>query len=162
MNGANLIHQLRARGFALEATGDRLMVAPSSRLTDADRDAIRCNKPELLALLSAPTCADCGQPLESDAAPGWRHSWCPAGCSDAWEALGGQTLGASGAPLFGGRLSLFDACYRDADTDDEGRYVLAERAAVYEFDGGLSRAEAEERAAREWLERCAPAGEWTN
>lgn len=36
-----------------------------------------------------------------------------------------------------------------AGLDAEARYQVEERAAIHEFDGGLSRVEAEKRAARE-------------
>lgn len=52
MTAENIIADLQARGFTLQPNGERLTVAPSSRLTDADRLTIREHKAELLALLS--------------------------------------------------------------------------------------------------------------
>ncbi len=43
---------LRERGFTVAADGDRLLIAPASRLTDADRAIIRDHKPSLLAILA--------------------------------------------------------------------------------------------------------------
>lgn len=48
---AELLAHLRARGLSLVAVGDRLDVSPTGELTDADRAAIRANKPALLSLL---------------------------------------------------------------------------------------------------------------
>jgi hypothetical protein len=53
MDAARLFADLRAAGFDLTADGDRLIVWPASRLTQAQRHAIRENKPGLLACLWA-------------------------------------------------------------------------------------------------------------
>lgn len=45
---------------------------------------------------------------------------------------------------------LFKSMYVPADEDT--RYELDERAAIHEFDGWLSRDEAEQRTAEEWIE----------
>jgi DNA polymerase bacteriophage-type len=50
---ASLLTDLLSRGFTLTAEPDgRLGVAPASRLTDVDRQAIKANKPALLAALA--------------------------------------------------------------------------------------------------------------
>ena len=60
MGAPALLQQLRNSGFDLDVAGDRLLVTPASRLTDADRADIRNFKVELLAMLT-------GQPpLTSD------------------------------------------------------------------------------------------------
>ena len=43
--------------------------------------------------------------------------------------------------------------YREAFTksDEEDKYILEERAAIMEFDGGLSRIEAEIQSVKSWL-----------
>ena len=46
-----LLDTLAARGVRLLLDGDGLVVKPASKLTDADRQAIRNHKPELLRLL---------------------------------------------------------------------------------------------------------------
>jgi TubC N-terminal docking domain len=52
MGAPDLLQHLRAAGFALSlADGDGIRVAPSAALTNAQRQAIRDHKPELLALL---------------------------------------------------------------------------------------------------------------
>lgn len=86
MNPHALLHRLREAGFRLDVAGEKLLVQPASRLTDADRADIRLHVVGLV------------QALEAD------HEW------------------------------------------------FEERAAVMEFDGGLTRVEAE-AAARELLAR---------
>jgi hypothetical protein len=50
MNTSALLADLRARGFSLVPVDSAdIWVTPSSRLTDADRAAIRTHEPELLA-----------------------------------------------------------------------------------------------------------------
>jgi len=51
--------------------------------------------------------------------------------------------------------SSFDQLH--AGADEQGRYALDERAAIYEYDGCLSRIEAERQAAAEWE----VSSEWT-
>lgn len=51
MNASMIIESLTARGFALAIVAEGIRVTPSSALTDADREAIRAHKPQLLALL---------------------------------------------------------------------------------------------------------------
>ena len=50
---AGSLARLRAAGFVLTASGDRLLAAPSSRLTPEWRAIIRAQKPEILAELVA-------------------------------------------------------------------------------------------------------------
>ena len=50
-NALQLLQALRARGFTAEVHGDRLFVAPGDQLTEADCEAIRRAKPELMALV---------------------------------------------------------------------------------------------------------------
>jgi hypothetical protein len=50
MTAADVLADLRTRGFRFEAVGGRLRVGPACLLTDADRDTIRRHKPALLAL----------------------------------------------------------------------------------------------------------------
>ena len=83
------LNRLRRSGFALSVEGGKLIVAPGSRLTDADRTFLRAHKPALVALLEDPPAS-------------------PAPVID-WEAF-------------------------------------EERAAIMEYDGGLTREEAERKA----------------
>ncbi len=54
MTAAELLADLRDRGFSVEADADRLLVSPRSRLTDDDRERIRQVLQELLAALREP------------------------------------------------------------------------------------------------------------
>jgi hypothetical protein len=58
MNAHTLLSDFRSRGIALIPNGEKLTVEPASRLTDADRAAIRAAKAELLAVLTAPAVSD--------------------------------------------------------------------------------------------------------
>jgi hypothetical protein len=51
----SLLANLRARGLRLKHVGARLHVAPRTALTDADREALREHRMELVALLHAET-----------------------------------------------------------------------------------------------------------
>lgn len=52
---SELLNSLQRRGVRIEAAdADRLLVQPANRLTDADREAIRSLKPDLLRLLADP------------------------------------------------------------------------------------------------------------
>lgn len=51
MTAAALLADLRQRGVAVRADGDRLRCRPADRLTAADVDALRALKGELLPLL---------------------------------------------------------------------------------------------------------------
>jgi hypothetical protein len=57
MEAEALIASLAQRGIRLFPDGDGIIVEPASRLTEADRDAIRDRKREILALLSRPEAA---------------------------------------------------------------------------------------------------------
>ena len=57
-SAAGLLADLSARGFAVAAAGDGLRVTPAGRLSEADREAIRAHKAELLALLLTPAAED--------------------------------------------------------------------------------------------------------
>jgi hypothetical protein len=53
MTAADLLNQLRARGVAVWADGDRLRLRPKSALTDHDLVTVAACKPGLLQLLAA-------------------------------------------------------------------------------------------------------------
>ena len=52
MAAAELLADLRSRGYKLTPTAERLQVSPASKLTTDDRQAIAANRDELLALLA--------------------------------------------------------------------------------------------------------------
>jgi hypothetical protein len=66
MLGTTLLAGLRARGLQLRVDGETLLVSPRRLLTDADRAALRMNKPALRLLLEAEGAA----PLDAEADPG--------------------------------------------------------------------------------------------
>lgn len=55
MNAQELVATFASRGISIapNPTGEKLVIEPASRLTDADRDAIKQAKPALLAYLAA-------------------------------------------------------------------------------------------------------------
>jgi hypothetical protein len=67
----DILTALTERGIWLTSNGNKLIVEPVSKLTDADRQAIRSHKDELLNLLLAGHCADLdGEHYERDCALG--------------------------------------------------------------------------------------------
>ena len=85
MEPAELLAMLRARGCTVSLVDRCVRVAPASKLTDADRVALRDLKPALLVLLAAP-CLDCEGPLppghlyrcERCTVAAWRRVYCTA------------------------------------------------------------------------------------
>lgn len=55
MGAPELLQHLRGAGFTIDAIDGGIRVAPASALTDAQRQAVRTHKPQLLALLTCPT-----------------------------------------------------------------------------------------------------------
>lgn len=53
MSAHDLLLNLRDAGFRLDAVADKLLVAPASRLSDAQRTGIRDQLAELLTVLGA-------------------------------------------------------------------------------------------------------------
>jgi hypothetical protein len=53
VTGRSLLANLRARGLRVQHVGSALHVAPRAALTDADREALRQHRTELIALLQA-------------------------------------------------------------------------------------------------------------
>ncbi len=76
MDAGSLIDDLRRRGLSLVIDESQLLVRPGSLLTPEDVEAIRANKPALVALLTQdvrprlivpmrPDCLTCGAPLRT-------------------------------------------------------------------------------------------------
>lgn len=53
MTGWRLYHDLRRRGVRFQARDSRLLVEPAVLLMDADREALRTHRAEVLALVEA-------------------------------------------------------------------------------------------------------------
>ena len=52
MGARELLQDLAAAGFSVEANADKLLIRPASKLTDELRAAVRAAKPDLMALLT--------------------------------------------------------------------------------------------------------------
>lgn len=130
MGAPELLQHLRAAGFALApAEGGGIRVAPAGTLSDADRQAIRDHRAELLALLDG----DAGSRHLKPAAarePVTRESWTEAEISvfiDRYERLLRWGWSEIEAENLAERL-----VWRDRDADDrvvcaECRYYRGER-----------------------------------
>ncbi len=116
---SGLLTDLERRGIRLAASidGTRLKVAPASALTDADRQAIRAHKPELLALLASHH--ECAKTVarEAEAAGTDLSDYCR---QRAPELLNGAVLDPGPSP----GKSIIETCLRygvalriDADGD---------------------------------------------
>jgi hypothetical protein len=60
MGAADFLTRLTAAGFRLRASGDVIVVAPASKLTDDIRAEIRQSRREMLVLLKSKTTQACG------------------------------------------------------------------------------------------------------
>ena len=80
MNAQSLIETLSEKGVRLIPDGDGLVVEPASKLTDADRRAIRAHKAELLHLLAADEPGACEHVADDPELAEWyrenRHLTC--------------------------------------------------------------------------------------
>lgn len=79
MNALGLLKSHKARGVVLKPHGGKLLVyAPAGTLNEADRDRLARLKPDLLAILTCPTCA---RPLD-DKGRCWKccDRTCSTGC----------------------------------------------------------------------------------
>lgn len=90
-----LLDELHGAGFSMTAEAGRLLVRPASKLTDAQRAAVRDAKPQLLALLAEP------QGSEPADAAYLLHHFCCAQCLAAGRGYGSRC--ATGAMLAGVR-----------------------------------------------------------
>lgn len=52
MGARQLLHDMADAGLSVTADGDRLLIRPAALLTDAIRERVRAEKPDLLALLT--------------------------------------------------------------------------------------------------------------
>ena len=135
----NAVSKIKQAGFDVAFDGGRLKVVGASKLTTEQRSFIATNKAELIAELQqadSPTgvsvtgnvcCADCRHsvlPPDTDHRNGWRL--CGLGIKDGGGF--GKAIRQCGSYL-GNPAMESDA--------------LAERAAILEYDGGLTREQAD-------------------
>ncbi len=87
MAAAELLYDLLAAGFSLRSEGDRIIVAPFSRLTPQQKRAIVAYKPDLLRLLDPepkrmgiyPRCGRFGYRPAHSPNRGWQCTPCRRG-----------------------------------------------------------------------------------
>lgn len=135
MGAPDLLQHLREAGFRLDVAADKLMIAPARALTDEQRQQVRAHKTELLALLATDRDRWC-----------WPHS---EAMNSAEIARFGQRVEQAmqrGMTEAQAEALANNMVQRDRHPDDAEREAFEERAAIIEFDGGLSRADAETEA----------------
>lgn len=81
MGARDLLANLTGAGFTIEVEGDRLQVWPASRLTDAQRAALRRAKPDLLALLADIATARPYKPTKAEGDAAHAEPWDDADCA---------------------------------------------------------------------------------
>ena len=100
MNAELILRDTCARGIVLTVYGNRLDVeARGTLLTDELLANLKAHKTDLLALLAS-RCGTCAGPVEVASGNDWRHTWCPAGHFDRWEAASGKTLRETAGKAF--------------------------------------------------------------
>jgi hypothetical protein len=75
MDAYQILNDLSERGILLIPDGEKLVAEPASRLSDADRAAVRQNKLDLLRILSRSK--EASPPLRNPDALGWRQGVTP-------------------------------------------------------------------------------------
>ncbi len=164
------LNKIRRTGFALRLAGADLRIAPIDRLSDPQRAYLRSHKPALVALLSD---AETLRRALIEAGPsglGWREGT-PPDWSDDRLLAAGDVLYSEGrmANRHGRRheprsattieigpewppaaeapeITSCAVLEPSANVVPLDREAYEERAAIMEFDGGLSRDEAERKA----------------
>lgn len=139
MTPHDLINDLTGRGVRLRAEGDKLKIdAPRGILTAEILEALSTHKPEILEVLTRPRL---GAPVRPVPVRGGELTRC------AWDNCGGELVT---------RASL-QVCIRcmtwyipAGPVSEDDQAALNERAAIHEYEGGLSREVAEMFAAIGW------------
>ena len=161
------LNRMRAAGFALSVRSDKLVVAPAESLTDPQRAYLRRHKPALVALLSDAETLRRALIEAGPAGLGWREGT-PPDWSDDRLLAAGDVLYADGRmanrhgrrhePRSATTIEIGPECRPAAEAPEIAavapsanvvpldREAYEERAAIMEFDGGLSRDEAERKA----------------
>jgi hypothetical protein len=130
MDAGTLLEILRSRGITLAISGANLTVDHNGELTDEDRQLIRDHKADLLAELSESSATEQAAPAPG---PDDRSS-----CPYPWVTPERLEVAAKGERRRR-RGEAQPLCWLPEETRQE-------RAAIMEFDGGLTREEAERAA----------------
>lgn len=164
------MNRMRAAGFALIVRDGKLVASPADRMNEEQRAFIRANKAALVGLLSDAETVFRALMEAGTAGLGWREGT-PADWSDDRLLAAGEVLYSDGrmvnrhdrrylatsAPAIEigpeyrppGETPEIASCAAVAPSANVvpiDREAFEERAAIMEFDGGLSRDEAEQKA----------------
>ena len=161
------LNKMRRAGFVVRLAGTDLQIAPLSSLTDPQRSYLRSHKAALVALLSDAETVYRALVQAGTAGLAWREGM-PADWSDDRLLAAGEVLYADGRMVnrIGRRYDPTSApaieigpecplaaespeiasCASTASVTPIDREAYEERAAIMEFDGGLSRDKAEQKA----------------
>jgi hypothetical protein len=145
-----LIETLSARGVKLTPDGDALVARPASRLTDADRDAIRAHKPELRRLLLLDR-------IEATWKPGEWLAYREGGQLVTARYSGTSTAGTVNVWLADGGLRVITAETVALDWTPDAAETFEERLCIM-LEAGVPEEVARERAeqcTRDYLNRLA-------
>ena len=151
MGAPDILQALEARGVRLNVVGDNLVVTPKRLITDADRQELRSVKPDLIAYLIRRQqhleilMQQAGARLRADATLRRAIEAEPDG-SDMYVVAVAVRLddGAIVTCLLHSVCASWDQIMQALHAADErDREAFEERAAIREFDGDQTRAEAE-------------------
>lgn len=159
--------RMRAAGFALSVEGDGLVVTPASGLSDSQRAYLRSHKAALVELLGDAETVYRALVEAGTAGLAWREGT-PGDWSDDRLLVAGEVLYADGrmvnrkerrhGPTSAPAIEIgpeypraaeapeIASCTPTASVTPIDLEAYEERAAIMEFDGGLSRNEAEQKA----------------
>ncbi|MBL8252112.1 MAG: hypothetical protein JNJ76_00735 [Candidatus Competibacter sp.] len=161
-----VLNKMRAAVFVVHLAGTDLQIAPIASLTDPQRSYLRSHKPALVGLLMDAETLAAALAEAGPAGLAWREGT-PADWSDDRLLAAGEVLYADGrmvnrherrfCPTAAPPIEEGPECPLAADAPEIAscaalnvvpmeREVFEERAAIMEYDGGLSRDEAERKA----------------
>jgi len=141
MQALTVINQLKSIGIALSIHGENIRAIPKAALTNDVRQLIRINKSEImtqLKKLKQPTLAS----AITDTSPSGT-----CGTSDKSRISAKKDTSGTCGTTYSDRIPENNsAAINEPLALDDFMEVVEERAAIMEYDGGLSRAEAEKAA----------------
>ena len=144
---APLLHRLLAAGVEVAVVDNRLRVRPVDRITPALLDELTARKPELLAVFSRlqgmrATVGQVPMPCAVLAAVGG-----PGHCFSCGDPLAHpESYGRCDSCAVASELFYAEVPAAAGHWEIAQRHDFEERAAIMEFDGGLTRVEAERLA----------------